>query len=291
MSASNTESSIRLPKLQLPNFDGNILRWPEFWDIYESSVHRQDIPKVVKYSYLKGVLRGSAASAITGVSITNEGYDVAIRILQEKFGNKEAIVEALYAKLQRLPTASNKFSDIKYTHDVIEKLLRQLESQGEMVNQQKMLIYQLLSKFSLEVIVKLEDVKRCDQAWTMQLLRKLLSQYVMIQENAERRVSNIRGGSLQGFQGRQINRSPVNRGPVRSGNNQTPDQSCDGTFAVDVQKKAKGTPRNPCLFCQGQHFNDECEQYKLLADRKQRLLVWVDVFFVLRLGILLENVP
>ena len=103
VSASNIESSIHLPKLQLPNFDGNILRWPEFWDIYKSSVHRQDIPKVVKYSYLKGVLRGSAASAITGVSITNEGYDVAIRILQEKFGNKEAIVEALYAKLQCLP--------------------------------------------------------------------------------------------------------------------------------------------------------------------------------------------
>ena len=91
-------------------------------------MHRQDIPKVVKYS-LKGVLRGSAASAITGISITNEGYDVAIRILQERFGNKEAIVEALYAKLQRLPIASNKFSDIKYTYNVIEKLLRQLESQ------------------------------------------------------------------------------------------------------------------------------------------------------------------
>ena len=291
VSASNIESSIRLPKLQLPNFDGNILRWPEFWDIYESSVHRQDIPKVVKYSYLKGVLRGSAASAITGVSITNEGYDVAIRILQEKFGNKEAIVEALYAKLQRLPTASNKFGDIKYTHDVIEKLLRQLESQGEMVNQQRMLIHQLLSKFPLEVIVKLEDVKRCDQAWTMQLLRKLLSQYVMIQENAERRVSNIRGGSLQGFQGRQINRSPVNRGPVRSGNNQTPDQSCDGTFAVDVQRKAKGTPRNPCLFCQGQHFNDECEQYKLLADRKQRLLSLGRCFLCFKTGHTFRECP
>ena len=245
----------------------------------------------MKYSYLKGVLRGSAASAITGVSITNEGYDVAIQILQEKFGNKEAIVEALYAKLQRLPTASNKFSDIKYTHDVIEKLLRQLESQGEMVNQQKMLIHQLLSKFPLEVIVKLEDVKRCDQAWTMQLLRKLLSQYVMIQENAERRVSNIRGGSLQGFQGRQINRSPVNRGPVRSGNNQTPDQSCDGTFAVDVQRKAKGTPRNPCLFCQGQHFNDECEQYKLLADRKQRLLSLGQCFLCFKTGHTFRECP
>ena len=94
MSASNIESSICLPKLQLPNFDDTILKWPEFWDIYESSVHRQDIPKVVKYSYLKGVLHGSAASAVTGVSVTNDGYDVAIRILHEKFGNKEGIIDS-----------------------------------------------------------------------------------------------------------------------------------------------------------------------------------------------------
>ena len=194
VSSNNIESSVRLPKLQLPNFDGNVLRWPEFWDIYESSVHRQDIPKVVKYSYLKGALRGSAASVMAGISITNEGYDVAIQILQERFGNKEVIIEALYAKLQRLPTASNKFSDIKYTYDVIERLLRQLEAQGEIINQQKMLIHQLLSKFPLEVIVKLEDVKKCDQVWTMQLLRKLLNQYVMVQENAQRRVG-IRGSS------------------------------------------------------------------------------------------------
>ena len=36
---------------------------------------------VMKFSYLKGALRGSAALAITGISVTNENYDVAIRIL------------------------------------------------------------------------------------------------------------------------------------------------------------------------------------------------------------------
>ena len=137
INANNIQLPIRLPKLQLPNFDGYILKWPEFWDIYESSVHRQEsIPNVVKFSYLKGALRGSAALAITGISVTNENYEVVIKILQEKFGNKESIIEALYAKLQNLSTASNKFSDIKYTYDVIEKLLRQLESQGEAINQQ-----------------------------------------------------------------------------------------------------------------------------------------------------------
>ena len=77
----------------------------------------------------------------------------------------------------------------------------------------------------------------------MQLLRKLFSQYVMVQENAPRRVNNVRGGSLQGI---QVN--PTNRDTLRNSNNQPPYQSSVETFAVDVQKK---TPSNPCLFCRG----------------------------------------
>ena len=30
------DTSMHLPKLNLPNFDGNILKWPEFWDAFES---------------------------------------------------------------------------------------------------------------------------------------------------------------------------------------------------------------------------------------------------------------
>ena len=144
-----------------------------------------------------------------------------------------------------------------------------------------MLIHQLLSKFLLEVIVKLEDVKKCDQVWTMQLLRKLLSQYVMVQENSQRQVNNVRGDSLQG---RQVNRSPTNRDILRNTNNQMPDQSLVETFAVDVQKKTKGTPHNPCLVCWGQHINDECKQYKSLADRKQRLLSFGRCFLCFKTG-------
>ena len=57
----------------------------------------------------------------------------------------------------------------------------------------------------------------------------------------------------------KVIRSPTNRDTLRNSNNQMPDQSSVETFAADVQKKTKGTPRNPCLFCRSQHFNDECE--------------------------------
>ena len=92
--------------------------------------------------------------AISGISYTNENYLVAVAILKEKCGKEDSIIERLYAKLQYLPVSSTKLTDIKYTYDSIERILRQLESQGEQVNQQKMLVHQILSKFPLDVVLR-----------------------------------------------------------------------------------------------------------------------------------------
>jgi len=61
------------------------------------------------------------------------------------------------------------------------------------VNNQRMLVYQILSEFPLEVIVKLESANQCDQEWTMKLLRKILNHHVTIQENAYQRVASAKG--------------------------------------------------------------------------------------------------
>ena len=112
----NYSVKIKLPKLHLSTFDGNILYWQEFWHVYSLAVHEQDIPNVTKFSYLKGSLRNAAATAIYGISVTNDNYPVAIKILHDKFGKKENIIEALYSRLQHLPMATNRFSDIKHSY-------------------------------------------------------------------------------------------------------------------------------------------------------------------------------
>ena len=117
-----TDTSIQLPKMQLPNFD-DFLKRPEFWDVFESSVDRQNISNVVKFSYLREILRGTAFMAISKISLTNENYSVAVGILKEKFGKEDSIIEMLYAKLHHLSVSSNKFHDIKYTYDTIERVL------------------------------------------------------------------------------------------------------------------------------------------------------------------------
>ena len=98
---------------------------------------------------------------ISGISVTEDNYDVVVALLKDKLSSKESIIETLYAKLYLLPTFSGKLNDIKYSYNNVERLLRQLESQGETINGQKVLINQILSKFPVDVVVKLEDAKNC----------------------------------------------------------------------------------------------------------------------------------
>ena len=39
---------VNLPKIQLPCFDGNIQQWTEFWEMFTTSVHQQNLSKVSK---------------------------------------------------------------------------------------------------------------------------------------------------------------------------------------------------------------------------------------------------
>jgi len=41
---------------------------------------------VTKFSYLKGVLHGAAATVVSGISVTNDDYQDAVKLLTNKFG-------------------------------------------------------------------------------------------------------------------------------------------------------------------------------------------------------------
>ena len=102
---------------------------------------------------------------------------MVVKLLQERFGRKEAIVESLYFKLQNLPKTGNKFADIQWVSETIEKALRQLEAQGESIDEQRVLIQQIISKYPPEVITKLEEAKEPLRPWSIKSLRKAIYHY------------------------------------------------------------------------------------------------------------------
>ena len=91
----NSRVKVKLPKLELKPYDWDIIKWKPFWDQFNASIHSNNlISKIEKFSYLKTFLNESASSCISGLTLTTENYDEAVKILKERFGNTQILVSA-----------------------------------------------------------------------------------------------------------------------------------------------------------------------------------------------------
>ena len=86
-SVSTTELSasdikVRLPKLEIKKFNGNILELQSFWNQFSSAIHnKENISNIDKFTYLKSFLCDSANCTISGLMLTSENYCQAIELL------------------------------------------------------------------------------------------------------------------------------------------------------------------------------------------------------------------
>ena len=56
---TTTYDKLKLPKLTLPRFKGDLTNWTTFWDLFKSTVHEnKGIQKADKFSSLKSLLEG-----------------------------------------------------------------------------------------------------------------------------------------------------------------------------------------------------------------------------------------
>lgn len=75
---------VKLPKLNVPLFDGNLLHWISFWEQFRISVHdRSTLTNAEKFVYLQQSLKGGMAkSSIDGLSQSGENYPEAVEWVQ-----------------------------------------------------------------------------------------------------------------------------------------------------------------------------------------------------------------
>ena len=126
------KKSFRLTKLELKKFDGSIFKWAEFWDAFESAIHsNKQLHDVDKFNYLKAQLKGTVSEVISGLELTQENYDIAINLLKERYGKKQIMIKAHFAKLMNLPMATYKTTSLRTFYDTIKRHLRCLQSLGE----------------------------------------------------------------------------------------------------------------------------------------------------------------
>ena len=130
-----SQSFVKLPKLDFEKYNGDVLRFQEFWDNFSTSVHdNKRLRPVEKLNYLRAKVEGKAKAAIAGLEITNDNYDVAVKILRDRFGDPQTVISGHYTKSMDLPSSINQTTALRSTFDELEKHIRCLTALGEDTN-------------------------------------------------------------------------------------------------------------------------------------------------------------
>ncbi|XP_064648538.1 uncharacterized protein LOC135500816 [Lineus longissimus] len=129
----NASKLVRLPKIELPKFRGDVTQWQSFWDKFNALVDKTDIPVISKFTYLDSLLEGEAKAAIAGLSITNSHYDDARQILEDRYGRREKIAFAHIQGLLRMSTRPNagtkcRAGQLSKLYDEVQAHVRSLEA-------------------------------------------------------------------------------------------------------------------------------------------------------------------
>ena len=178
----NYENTVKLPRLKLKKLDGNTLKWQEFCNAFDSTIQQNErLQRVNKFSYLRSQLVGSANETFPRLDLTNDNYDIAIKLLKERYGKKQILIDAHYTQLMNLPIAINKTLSLRTYFDETKKHFHASQSLGENVEQQK-LLSMMKSKLPQNIKSKLEEQKDQTDEWTVETFRKKLKRYITTQE-------------------------------------------------------------------------------------------------------------
>jgi hypothetical protein len=181
----NAAQHVKLPKVPIKRFNGNHTEWDDFWDWYDVSINKSNLPKVQKLTYLIGCLDGKAAKTIAGYAITEENYEIIVDVLKNSYGKRDIIIQAHYSELSALKPASENVEDLRRLYDDIERITRQLQQKGEDIDHENLMMM-VQQKIPQLVLMEIYKEKRNNEDWNLTTLKKILLEFITAQEEVAR---------------------------------------------------------------------------------------------------------
>ena len=245
----NPLPKVKLPKLTLKKFNGDLTKWTPFWDSYESSIHSNSgLSDIDKFVYLNSLLEGSASEAVAGLRITAANYNEAVSILKKRFGDSDQIVSRHMEALLTLEavTSQHNLKALRRLYDQVESQVRGLKALGiEAESYGSLLAPVILSKIPQELrLVVSREVK--DGGWQLDGLMKVI--------NAELKARE-----------RTFNMSAPSHNGVR------PPKAANKSLPTNATLLSSESLAPKCSYCRQQHSSLSCTTVTDPVDRKQIL--------------------
>lgn len=151
---------VKLPRIQIPTFNGKYEEWQSFYDLFCSLIHsNKSLSPVQKLQYLKSNLSGEPEVLLRNYSITNANYEEAWNELEKRYNNKRyntnEILRKLFTQKSIQIVAA---SSIKQLLDTTSTCLKALKNMDVNIDSWDLIInYLVLSKLDSESVKEWEQ--------------------------------------------------------------------------------------------------------------------------------------
>ena len=153
-------SPVKLEGLSLPTFSGDATKFPGFWNIFKSRVHRDpNLSTVEKFSYLLTKLKGSALGIVEGLPMTDSGYESAYQLILERYGKRMPLLNTHIMELMEIPPSESMDANhLRKLSDRLRICIRSLQTLGvKLKDNAQVLGPILISKLPLPLRVKWQE--------------------------------------------------------------------------------------------------------------------------------------
>ncbi|KAH9634311.1 hypothetical protein HF086_011571, partial [Spodoptera exigua] len=157
--SSSSLVRVRLPKIQLPAFSGNIKHWPEFIDTFNALIHDSpSLRDVEKFHYLVSSLSGDPLSLIRTFPITGDHYSDAYAALVARYQDKRDLAYTCWRDVLNVNFKLQSATDFRATLDSIDENLSILKRLKLPIQHWDFtLVYHLLSKLDSKIRREFEE--------------------------------------------------------------------------------------------------------------------------------------
>ena len=144
----NINNPIKLPTINLPQFNGQYDQWLEFRDTFDALINNNpNITAIQRFHYLRSALLEDAALLITSFEVSADNYISAWQLLCERFNNNKLLiknhVKAIF-NLNKMPKPNS--VQLRRLLDEFNKHLRILSTLHEPVESWDTLLLYIISE-------------------------------------------------------------------------------------------------------------------------------------------------
>ncbi|KAL7632709.1 UNVERIFIED_CONTAM: hypothetical protein RMT77_016980 [Armadillidium vulgare] len=188
--------AFKLPTKRLPTFDGDILTFSNFIEVFETNVENKGFSEINKLNLLLDCLKGPALKLVSGYAVTASNYKIILNLLKRDFGNPAKVKETLITKLLNVPPPKYDYSELYQYKADIHCYVESLKTKGMISNCDScstLLGVLLAKKLPAQIREKIlwENSKdKSEDAWTLESLMDSLNQTLTVLEASGQSLSS-----------------------------------------------------------------------------------------------------